>query len=111
MQNKFVRGLFYLAGKHSNQYSFLPHVPTPFELLRHDLDHVAGWQSLSSLLEKASELNGVKWGARAGIRGGGGKMFLESGAGTSILDWLSGEARPGQYGEVQLGGAGESAFG
>lgn len=48
-------------------------------------------QSLSSLLEKAAELNGVKWGARAGVKGGHGKTFLQAGAASSILGWLSGE--------------------
>lgn len=76
----------------------------------HATPQLCCWKSLSGLLEKASELTGVKWGARAGIRGGGGKMFLESGAGTTILDWLSGEARPGQYAELELAGAGENAF-
>lgn len=68
-------------------------------------------QSLSSLLTKADDLNGVKWGGRAGVRGGHGKTFLQAGAASSILDWLSGEAQPEQYGglDVGLGGAGGAA--
>lgn len=60
-------------------------------------------QSLSSLLNKADDLNGVKWGGRAGVRGGHGKTFLQAGAASSILDWLSSEAPPEQYGELDLG--------
>lgn len=64
---------------------------------------------MSALLDKANDLNGVKWGARAGVRGGYGKTFLQTGAASSILDWLSGEAQPGQYGELdlELGGPAE----
>eukprot|EP00752_Nemacystus_decipiens_P012494 g11066.t1 len=61
------------------------------------------FESLSSLLNKADELNGVKWGGRVGVRGGQGKTFLQAGAASSILDWLSGEAQPGQYGDLDLG--------
>ncbi|CAM9541879.1 unnamed protein product [Ectocarpus sp. 8 AP-2014] len=60
-------------------------------------------ESLSALLRKADDLNGVKWGGRAGVRGGHGKTFLEMGAASSILDWLSGEAQQGQYGDLDLG--------
>lgn len=41
-----------------------------------------------------------------GVRGGHGKTFLQSGAASSILDWLSGEAQPEQYGDLGLGLAG-----
>ncbi|CBJ28106.1 expressed unknown protein [Ectocarpus siliculosus] len=61
------------------------------------------FESLSALLRKADDLNGVKWGGRAGVRGGHGKTFLEMGAASSILDWLSGEAQQGQYGDLDLG--------
>ena len=38
------------------------------------------------------------------MRGGFGKTFLESGGGaaSSILGWLSGEARPGQLADLEL---------
>lgn len=68
--------------------------------LPHDLR-----QSLSSLLKKADDLNGVKWGGKAGVRGGHGKTFLQMGAASSILDWLSGAAGPEQVGDLGLGGA------
>ena len=71
-------------------------------------------QSLSSLLKKADDLNGVKWGGRVGVKGGHGKTFLQAGAASSILDWLSGEAQPELYGELDLGlggGAGGSGQG
>ena len=64
-------------------------------------------KSLKALLKKADELNGVKWGSKVGVRGAGGKTFLQLGAASSILDWLSGEAQPGQYGEIDLGIGGE----
>lgn len=38
-----------------------------------------------------------------GVRGGHGKTFLQAGAASSILDWLSGEAQPEQYGDLDLG--------
>lgn len=59
-------------------------------------------QSLSSLLSKADEMNGVKWGPKAGVRGGHGKSFLQVGAGATILDFLSREAAPGQYSELDV---------
>ncbi|CAM9338703.1 unnamed protein product, partial [Scytosiphon promiscuus] len=55
------------------------------------------FESLSALLDKANDLNGVKWGGRVGVQGGHGKTFLQMGAASSILDWLSGEAQPGQF--------------
>lgn len=59
-------------------------------------------QSLSGLLKNAEEMNGVRWGAKVGLRGGKGKTFLETGPGASILDWLSSEAHPGQFGELDM---------
>lgn len=43
------------------------------------------------------------------MRGGHGKAFLQTGAASSILDWLSGEAQPGEYGRLDLllGGDGD----
>ncbi|CAN0306250.1 unnamed protein product [Pylaiella littoralis] len=69
------------------------------------------YESLTSLLDKADDLNGVRWGAKAGVRGGHGKTFLQAGAASSILDWLSCEAPleqlgPGFSGEGGGGGAG-----
>lgn len=57
---------------------------------------------MSELLSKANELSGVKWGGRAGLRHGQGKSSMQMGAGSSILDWLSGEAQAGEYGELAL---------
>lgn len=53
-------------------------------------------------------MNGVKWGGRVGVRGGHGKTFLQTGAASSILDWLSGEAQPEQYGDLDLGSVGRA---
>ncbi len=39
------------------------------------------------------------------MRGGHGKTFLQMGAASSILDWLSGAAQPEQVGDLGLGGA------
>lgn len=65
------------------------------------MDHLT-WQSLSGLLNKANDMNGVKWGSRAGVRGGHGKSFLQLGAEASIVNWLSGETHPGEYGTLDM---------
>lgn len=53
----------------------------------------------------------MRWGARAGLRGGEGKTLIETGASSSILDWLSGEVQAGEHGELDLEAGGRGGGG